>query len=66
MKGRIQGIYPEGGSSVYNYICAGEGGLFSFPVKRRYHIQIVENAGIPIGRWLNMKKISPPSIRFLN
>ena len=67
MKGKIQGIYPQGGSSVYNYICEGEGGLFSFPVEWRYHMEIVENEGIPIGREVEYENdMDPPSIRFLD
>jgi hypothetical protein len=67
MKGKIRGIYPQGRSSVYNYVCEGEGGLFSFPVEWRYHMQIVENEGSLIGREVEYENDSDqPSIRFLD
>jgi len=50
MKGKIQVISPEGHSSVYNYTCLGEEGMFSFPVEFSYHMQILENEGYPVGR----------------
>ena len=49
MKGKIRSIYPSGRSSVYNYLCEGEEGLFSFPVEFRYHLEILENEGYPVG-----------------
>ena len=52
MKGKIQAIYPEGRSSVYNCTCLGKDGLFSFPVGFRYHVDILESEGIPIGRMI--------------
>jgi len=50
MKGKIQVIYPEGLSTVYNYVCLEGDGTFSFPVEHRYHFEILENEGDPIGR----------------
>lgn len=66
--GKILGIYPEGHSSVYSYVCRGEeDGLFSFPVEFRYHMGILENEGDPIGRKIEYKDdIEPPSLRFLD
>ena len=66
MKGKIQAIYPEGRSSVYNYVCLGEDGLFSFPVEFRYHMDILENEGYPVGREVEYQDdIDPPSLRFI-
>ncbi|MCK4784954.1 MAG: hypothetical protein KAV87_14475 [Desulfobacteraceae bacterium] len=65
--GKIQAIYPEGRSSVYNYSCLGEDGLFSFPVEFRYHMDILENEGYPVGREVEYDDgIDPPVIRFLD
>ena len=68
MKGKILGIYPEGHSSVYNYVCRGEeDGLFNFPVEFRYHMQILEGVGDPAGRKVEYKDdIDPPVMRFLD
>ena len=57
MKGRIRAVYPEGRSSVYNYVCLGDEGMFSFPVEWRYHIDILESGGIPQGGRLNIMMI---------
>ena len=67
MKGKIQAIYPEGRSSVYNYICEGEDGMFTLGVEFRYHMDIIESEGIPIGREIEYKDdVDPPSLRFLD
>ena len=64
MKGKIQALYPEGRSSVYGYFCRGEKGIFSFPVEWRYHMEILENEGTPIGRGVEyLNNIYPPSIK---
>ena len=49
MKGKIKAIYSDGISTVYNYICRGEDGLFNFPVKHRYHYDILESENGSIG-----------------
>jgi hypothetical protein len=65
MKEKIQTIYPGGRSYVYSYTCLGKGGLFSFPVKLRYHMDILENDGYPIGREVEFDNgIDPPILRF--
>jgi len=66
--GKILRIYPEGHSSVYNYVCRGEeDSLFSFPVEFRYHVGILEREGDPLGRRIEYKDdIDPPAIRFLD
>ena len=67
MKGKIQAIYPKGRSSVYNYVCLGEDGLFSFPVEFRYHMDILECEGYPVGREVDYRDdIDPPVVRFLD
>jgi hypothetical protein len=65
-RGKIQAIYPEGHSSVYNYVCRGEDGLFSFAVEWRYHLDILENEGYPVGREIDYDdRTDPPVVRFL-
>ena len=67
MKGRIRAVYPEGRSSVYSYVCRGDEGVFSFPVEWRYHIDIVESEGYPVGREIDYDDdIEPPVVRFLD
>jgi hypothetical protein len=67
MKGSIQVIYPEGRSSVYNYTCLGKDGLFSFPVEFRYHVDILESEGTPIGRKIEYKDdVDPPYLKFID
>lgn len=67
MKGKIKAIYPTGRSSVYNYSCLGEEGRFSFPVEFRYHLEILENEGNPVGREVEYRDdIEPPYLRFLD
>ncbi|UCF84585.1 MAG: hypothetical protein JSV50_02845 [Desulfobacteraceae bacterium] len=67
LKGKIQAIYPEGRSSVYSYTCLGDGGLFSFPVEWRYHMDILENEGYPVGKEIEYDDhIEPPMVRFLD
>ena len=67
MKGKIQAIYPKGGLSVYNYTCLGKDGSFSFPVEFRYHMDILENEGYPVGREVEYDDdIDPPVVRFLD
>ena len=67
MKGKIQKIYPEGRSSVYNYTCLGRDGLFSFPVEFRYHMDILESEGYPVSREIDYRDdIDPPCLRFLD
>jgi hypothetical protein len=67
MKGKISAIYPEGPSSVYRYICQGEGGLFSFAVEWRYHRDILESEGEIIGRMIEYDNDSdPPIMSFLD
>jgi hypothetical protein len=67
MRGKIQGICPEGRSSFYNYICEGKGGIFSFPVEFRYHLDILESEGIPIGRKIEYKDdVDPPHLKFID
>ncbi len=66
MKGKIKAIYPEGRSSVYNYVCSGEDGVFSFPVEWRYHMNILENEGYPVGREIEYDdEIEPAVLRFI-
>lgn len=66
--GKIQAIYPEGYSSVYVYQCRGkEDGLFRFPVEWRYHLDILENEGYPVGREIEYKyDVEPPTLEFLD
>lgn len=65
--GRITDVYPKGSSSVYRYTCHGEGGLFSFPVEWRYHIEILKSEGDIIGRLVEYDDGSdPPVLRFLD
>lgn len=65
--GKIQAIYPEGRSSVYSYLCRGEDGLVSFPSEFRYHMDILEGMGDPVGREVEYKdEIDPPSLMFLD
>ena len=67
MKGKIRAIYPEGRSSVYNYTCLGKDGLFSFPVEFRYHVDILESEGIPIGRKIEYRDdVDPPYLKFID
>ena len=67
MKGKIQAIYPEGRSSVYNYTCLGKDGLFSFPVGFRYHVDILESEGIPIGRKIEYRDdVDQPYLKFID
>jgi len=67
MKGKIQTIYPEGRSSVYNYTCRGKDGLFSSPVEFRYHVDILESEGILIGRKIEYKDdVDPPYLKFID
>jgi len=66
--GKILGIYPEGRSTVYSYLCRGEDDrLLSFPVEFRYHMDILENEGNPVGWKVEYRDdIEPPTIRFLD
>lgn len=67
MKGKIQSIFPEGRSSVYAYFCVGEEGSFSVPVEHRYHLEILEGVGDPVGREIEYDdEIDPPTLRFLD
>ena len=67
MKGKIEAIYPEGRSSVYTYFCRGVDGSFSFPVEWRYHLDVLENEGYPVGREIEYNDdIDPPVVRFLD
>ena len=67
MKGKIQAIYPEGRSSVYNYTCLGKDGLFSFPVEFGYHVDILESEGIPIGKKIEYRDdVDPPYLKFID
>ena len=67
MRGKIQAIYPGEHSSVYNYVCRGEGGMFSFPVEWRYHVEILKGEGYPVGREVEYNdEIDPPMMRFLD
>jgi hypothetical protein len=67
MRGVITAIYPEGVSSVYNYVCQGEDKVFSFPVEWRYHLAILENEGDPTGREVEyVSEIDPPTLMFLD
>ena len=67
MKGKIQTIYSEGRSSVYNYTCLGKDGLFSFPVEFSYHVDILESEGIPIGRKIEYRDdVDPPYLKFID
>jgi hypothetical protein len=67
MKGKIEAIYPEGRSSVYSYVCRGEEGVFSFPVGWRYHRDILEEEGNPVGREIAYKgDTEPPTLWFLD
>jgi hypothetical protein len=65
-KAKILSIYPQGHSSVYNYVCRGEEGLFRFTVEWRYHRGILENEGDPVGREVEYNDgIEPQVLRFL-
>lgn len=64
MKGKITGIYPPGVSTVYNYVCEGEEGLFNFAVEHRYHFDILEHEGDPVGREIDY--IEGEGLRFLD
>ena len=67
MKGKIRSIYPSGRSSVYNYLCEGEQGLFSFPVEFRYHMEILENEGYPVGKEVEYRDdMDPPVVSFFD
>jgi hypothetical protein len=67
MKGKIVDIQPPGMSTVYNYICIGDdNNLLSFPVEARYHSEILEGVGQPIGREIEYDGgVEPPVVRFL-
>lgn len=63
--GKTQAIYLEGLSTVYNYVCRGGEGAFSFPVEHRYHFEILEHEGDPVGREIEYDDgIEPPTVRF--
>lgn len=67
MKGKILATYPEGRSSVYNYTCRGDDGTFSFPVEFRYHVDILEREGDPVGRLVRYDDdVDPPVVEFLD
>jgi hypothetical protein len=67
LRGRIEAIYPEGPSSVYNYVCEGEEGRFSFPVEWRYHLDILDTERPLIGREIEYSdEADPPMVRFLD
>jgi hypothetical protein len=67
MRGKIEAIYPEGPSSVYNYLCRGEEGRFSFPVEFRYHVEILDAERPLIGREIEYDDDGdPPVLRFLD
>lgn len=67
MKGKIQTIYREGLSTVYNYVCRGGEGAFSFLVEHRYHLDILEHKGDPVGRKVEYDdEIDPLAVRFLD
>lgn len=52
---------------MYNYVCGGEEGVFSFGVEWRYHRDILENEGYPVGREIDYDgEIDPPALRFLD
>ena len=67
MKGKIVSIHPSIRSSVYNYVCEGEEGVFSFPVEFRYHMDILKREGDPTGREVEyMSDNDPPYLIFLD
>lgn len=68
MEGRVKAVYPEGYSSVYNYLCLGEAGdLLSFPVEWRYHRDILEGEGDPVGRLVSYRDdVDPSMVEFLD
>jgi hypothetical protein len=68
MRGKILDVYPKGISTVYKYLCLDEGDdLFSFPVEHRYHFEIIEGVGNPIGREIEYDNdVDPPYLMFLD
>lgn len=59
------GIYPPGVSTVYPYVCDGEDGRFNFPVEHRFHFDILESEGDPVGRMIEYDDVSK-GLRFLD
>jgi len=58
MRGKITAIYPEGLSTLYNYVCKGEEEIFNFAVDHRYHFFLLENEGDPVGRDIEYDDVS--------
>jgi hypothetical protein len=68
MRGKILGVYPKGVSTVYKYLCLDDdNSLFSFPVEHRYHCEILEGIGDPVGREIEYDGgVEPPVVRFVD
>ena len=68
MRGKIVDVYLKGISTVYKYLCLeDDDSLFSFPVEHRYHRDILEGVGNPVGREIEYDSYSePPVVRFLD
>ncbi|UCG04917.1 MAG: hypothetical protein JSV83_13405 [Desulfobacterales bacterium] len=66
-RGKILEIQPRGMSTVYNYICIGDdNNFFSFAVEARYHSEIIEGIGNPIGSEIEYNdRTDQPIVRFL-
>jgi hypothetical protein len=66
-EGTVKGVYPEGTSSLYIYVCEKDDKmLFTVPVEHRYHKDILESEGNPVGRRISyIDDVDPPVIEFL-